>query len=145
MIVNNQPVTDKHRRPCKPDTESQSSLYMLAESLVQISESINTCRVRSAITSGIAAKTRYAGPYFCQCAPLLLTDFQVTYCAKFVIIVKVNPHVIVCEKAFAPAVADIPMKPASRSGQHQLPTKAGMDIRTVNTEATTPLTSLSAF
>ena len=44
------------------------------------------------------------------------------YCARLVSAVSVMAKLRLCEKAFAPADAVTPSIPASRSGQHQLPT-----------------------
>jgi hypothetical protein len=44
------------------------------------------------------------------------------YCARLVSAASVIAKLMLCEKAFAPADAVTPRSPASRSGQHQLPT-----------------------
>lgn len=73
--------------------------------------------------------------YQCRTPPLALPlprsphlrvlPFHAKYCARLVRMANVNAKEKVCENAFAPAVAVIPMNPASRRGQHQLPTSAG--------------------
>lgn len=74
------------------------------------------------MTSGTAAQARYTGPKRRQCEPRRLSAFQYVYCARLVSAVSVMAKLRLCEKAFAPADAVTPSNPASRSGQHQLPT-----------------------
>lgn len=74
------------------------------------------------MTSGTAAHARYTGPKRRQCEPRRLRAFQYVYCARLVSAVSVMAKLRLCEKAFAPADAVTPSIPASRSGQHQLPT-----------------------
>ena len=74
------------------------------------------------MTSGTAAQARYTGPKRRQCEPRRLSAFQYVYCARLVSAVSVMAKLRLCEKAFAPADAVTPSIPASRSGQHQLPT-----------------------
>ena len=74
------------------------------------------------MTSGTAAQARYTGPKRRQCDPRRLSAFQYVYCARLVSAVSVMAKLRLCEKAFAPADAVTPSIPASRSGQHQLPT-----------------------
>lgn len=94
--------------------------------------------------SGTATETRYRGPYVCQCVPLRTDVFHATYCARFVNAAKVTPKLILWEKDFAPAEAVTPRSPANRSGQHQLPTKAGRENSSVATDATNPFVSEGA-
>lgn len=74
------------------------------------------------MTRGTARLTRYSGPYLCQWLPLRLPAFQATYCRRLVRAARVIPKLMEWAKDLAPAVAVIPRTPASRSGQHQLPT-----------------------
>ena len=76
------------------------------------------------MTSGMAASARYTGPKRRQCDPRRLSAFQYVYCARLVRAASVMAKLMLCESDFAPADAVTPSIPASRSGQHQLPTTA---------------------
>ena len=76
------------------------------------------------MTSGMAASARYTGPKRRQCDPRRLSAFQYVYCARLVSAASVMAKLMLCENDFAPADAVTPSIPASRSGQHQLPTTA---------------------
>ncbi len=53
---------------------------------------------------------------------LRVEAFQAVYWARLVSAASITPKLRLWERAFAPAEAVIPAKPASRSGQHQDPT-----------------------
>eukprot|EP01024_Parvocaulis_polyphysoides_P026540 TRINITY_DN2418_c0_g1_i1.p6 TRINITY_DN2418_c0_g1~~TRINITY_DN2418_c0_g1_i1.p6 ORF type:complete len:158 (+),score=14.74 TRINITY_DN2418_c0_g1_i1:1070-1543(+) len=81
------------------------------------------------------------GPYFYQWLPVRPLHDHATYQIKFVKMTKLTIKDAVCAKDLAPADADTLKSPASRSGQHQLPTKAGIEINRVKILAATPPTS----
>lgn len=65
--------------------------------------------------------------HFDHKTPTYLRDrpFQAAYCDRLVSAASMTPNDSEWENALAPAVAVIPIKPASKSGQHQLPTVCG--------------------
>ena len=80
------------------------------------------------MTSGMAASARYTGPKRRQCDPRRLSAFQYVYCARLVRAASVMAKLMLCESDFAPADAVTPSIPASRSGQHQLPTTRAVPL-----------------
>jgi len=90
-------------------------------------ESCSTCRIGSAHVSTVASATSAV-------ATTCLLRCQVC-CAKLLKMAKFTASVRLCESSFAPSLATAPMAPATRRGQHQLPTSAGSDSRTPSSDA----------
>jgi len=74
------------------------------------------------MTRGTESATRYSGPYRRQWLPERPPAFQAMYCTRLERAARVMPKLMEWANDFAPADAVIPRTPASRSGQHQLPT-----------------------
>ena len=99
--------------------------------LGHISPSCSTCLVRSSMVSGTAHTTSTVGPCLFPQLPFLDRLFQYTICARLVIIARVMPKDTACASCFEASLATAPNSPASNKGQHQEPTRAGMEITTV--------------
>jgi len=64
--------------------------------------------------------------------------FQYVNCAMLLRNARMSPNDTECARRFAPAVAVIPIRPASRSGQHHDPTRAGSESSMVSMAGKTP-------
>ena len=100
--------------------------------------SCSTCLVKSSMVRGTAANTSTVGPCLCTRLPLRARLFQYTICARLVIIARVTPKETACASCFEASDATAPNIPANNKGQHQLPTRAGMEITTVSKLVHTP-------
>ena len=115
----------------KPIVLRLPSLLYMPQSVLKLS--LITCRVRSIIIKIVAKTIIQKGPY-CQEALRRLWHEPRTYCAMLVSKARLMPQVMVCAKLRASGVlkfAKLENNPARSRGQHQLPTRAGIEHRRV--------------